>query len=565
MPSRTMTRLAAAGALAAALTAVGAPPAAAQQPNPWRGEAARLPVAPMPRPVDEVIIDNLTFRYSGPITGDVVLGRFWAVAVPEPAPMPRAVAARCDCTAVPAVAPMPRAATRCCEGACCQNAPVACEQVVIVAAPGGSARISGTWYREAAGAVAAFTFTPDELRVTVAIREGGATATLTLTADYAVTRDGTVHGVITGADVEVIGDQDALPEAVGFGVAAQGMVDQPFAIRCRPTDGGLMVSNVRFTGPQACPAEMQLMAGKYRPARDVSALPAPKPTRSVIPGFGDAVAVPYDVGVLPPPPPPGVGEMMLDAFGRMIGGVRGEVHGGMTLPGPTYLQHPPQHFPADPAFPLPRELPGPVPAMLCPTGPCPAPIVVPTSSTGPLMPGLPASPRAPAPTSGIVGEWNRTAPGAMIGLTASPTRLTLRALGTDEDEPVLLVLTADYKELRDGCLVGVITAADVEPLPGSNPVLPRGAAGKELRAMVDQPISCRFLVQDGELILIDLKCGGRDHLLDGEEAALLTGRYAKGEPKWPGKARGRKQGASGGGIGTPPNHLTPDRIHGGIK
>jgi len=30
--------------------------------------------------------------------------------------------------------------------------------------------------------------------------------------------------------------------------------------------------------------------------------------------------------------------------------------GGMTLPSPRYLQHQPQYFPDDPAFPLPREL-----------------------------------------------------------------------------------------------------------------------------------------------------------------------------------------------------------------
>ena len=30
--------------------------------------------------------------------------------------------------------------------------------------------------------------------------------------------------------------------------------------------------------------------------------------------------------------------------------------GGMTLPSPRYLEHYPQYFPPDPAFPLPREL-----------------------------------------------------------------------------------------------------------------------------------------------------------------------------------------------------------------
>jgi hypothetical protein len=32
------------------------------------------------------------------------------------------------------------------------------------------------------------------------------------------------------------------------------------------------------------------------------------------------------------------------------------VMGGMTLPSPRYLEHFPQYFAADPAFPLPREL-----------------------------------------------------------------------------------------------------------------------------------------------------------------------------------------------------------------
>ena len=31
-------------------------------------------------------------------------------------------------------------------------------------------------------------------------------------------------------------------------------------------------------------------------------------------------------------------------------------YGGMTLPSPRYLEHPPQYFPAEPDFPLEREL-----------------------------------------------------------------------------------------------------------------------------------------------------------------------------------------------------------------
>lgn len=74
--------------------------------------------------------------------------------------------------------------------------------------------------------------------------------------------------------------------------------------------------------------------------------------------------------------------------------------GGMTLPSPRYLQHYPQYFPPDPAFPLPRELasqedpdgaarragvpgigPGPVaPAQPVPLGAQPGP-------AGPIGPG----------------------------------------------------------------------------------------------------------------------------------------------------------------------------------
>jgi hypothetical protein len=506
-----MTRLAA----AAALVAVGATPAAAQQPNPWRGESApsgnpwrgettRSHVAPMPRPVDDPAIANLTFTYTGPTTGHVGLGSYWTA--PDVAQ-----------------APMPRAATG---GPCCE----------VAAAPGCPP--AGTWYREVGGSVVALTFTPAELRMTAVTRDGGAAVTLTLTADYAVTKDGTVHGVITGADVDVTGDPPSGPEVVEFAGVVQAMVDQPFALRCRPTDGGVMVSNVRFAGPRANPDEAQMMtgmmtgmmAGKFRPVKDVASLPAPKPVKAVT-GRCDAGAYP----VAGPPPP---------------------VVGGMTLPSPAYLQHPPQYFPPDAAvFPLQRELPGPVPAMPCPTGPYPTPVLAPATYAGPPSPGLPigtvmpAPPRPAAPVNTLVGEWNRTAAGAMIGMSVTPTRLTLRAIGTEDDEPVLFVLTADYKELRDGCLVGVITSADVEPAPGGKPVPTRRVEGKELRAMVDQPISCRYQVQDGELIVIDLKCGGRDHVLASEEVALLIGRYAKGEPKWPGKVKGRKTGATGAGVG----------------
>lgn len=43
------------------------------------------------------------------------------------------------------------------------------------------------------------------------------------------------------------------------------------------------------------------------------------------------------------------------AMGLSAAGCQTEM-AGMTLPSPRYLMHQPQYFPADPVFPLPREL-----------------------------------------------------------------------------------------------------------------------------------------------------------------------------------------------------------------
>jgi hypothetical protein len=81
--------------------------------------------------------------------------------------------------------------------------------------------------------------------------------------------------------------------------------------------------------------------------------------------------------------------------------------GGMTLPSPRYLEHYPQYFPPDPAFPLPRELasqedpeglarrgaaPGVGPALV-PPGP---PVPVPGGGPG-LNPAAPGGPGGAIP------------------------------------------------------------------------------------------------------------------------------------------------------------------------
>jgi hypothetical protein len=77
--------------------------------------------------------------------------------------------------------------------------------------------------------------------------------------------------------------------------------------------------------------------------------------------------------------------------------------GGMTLPSPHYLEHPPQYFPPDPDFPLQRELNTQLaqdaaaraanpPAVI---GPLPPAVIAPTPIPPPPIPVAPVVPPAP--------------------------------------------------------------------------------------------------------------------------------------------------------------------------
>jgi hypothetical protein len=76
--------------------------------------------------------------------------------------------------------------------------------------------------------------------------------------------------------------------------------------------------------------------------------------------------------------------------------------GGMTLPSPHYLEHPPQYIPPSPPYPLPRELASqeainaaPIPGA-APIAPLPAPVPVPVAPPPAVVPA-PAPAPAPAP------------------------------------------------------------------------------------------------------------------------------------------------------------------------
>ena len=115
------------------------------------------------------------------------------------------------------------------------------------------ARLSGTWYREIEGAVFSATFSGDEMKLCMTQRDEGARCCFTITADYAITKEGLVHGVVTGVDVEVkLGPTSQVLEGcvvmppAAITAELQKFVDSPFSFRTKTTSAGVMVSNLKF-------------------------------------------------------------------------------------------------------------------------------------------------------------------------------------------------------------------------------------------------------------------------------------------------------------------------------
>ena len=405
----------------------------------------------------------------------------------------------------------------CCEAACCDQpcpAPTAATPVRLVTA--GPARPApavppvavavrtaaatyrplGTWYKEAPGVILSLTFGPDgdTLTAKACYAAGdGAVVTCTLTADCAVTKDGTVHGVITGTDLDGLADADG--EAALAALAA--VADQPFAFRCRPADGGLMVGQVRIAAgksvaPDLAPPE-GVFAGKFRPAAD-GKVPAPKPAKAAAAAVGmtppppvclvrpgpagqpvverigvdfhvnvpggpngpPVLACPPVAGVCPQPVcPPGVPadswETLVGTFGEMfratcpppaVNGLPATYNvGPITACPPPPALPPLVQFPAPPCpvtlTPYSVPLAGP-PVCVAGPGPVPGPTVTPVTFAAP----------APAPTVRLAPPCPVVAPAARA--TAPPEGTWFREVG-----PVRTTLS-----VKDGCLslTGTITA-----------------------------------------------------------------------------------------------------------
>jgi hypothetical protein len=224
--------------------------------------------------------------------------------------------------------PAPAAKPACCNtneerGAAlggCPLPPNICMNVGMRESPAASCKFAGTWVREMEGIVVAATLSPcgEELRLCMTQHAEGHTVCLTVTADCKVTKEGLLHGVITGVDInakrdpKATGDSSFGVEIAEMAMGLQELVDAPFSFRMKQTSAGLMVSNLKMgsVGPVSG-KELAILCGMFKPCKD-GAIPTPKPIKTHV--------------------------------------------GGMTLPSGRYLEHYPQYFSPDPTHPLPREL-----------------------------------------------------------------------------------------------------------------------------------------------------------------------------------------------------------------
>ncbi len=218
---------------------------------------------------------------------------------PQPAPLALPVAPRCGTSML-------------IEQGCVVVRPL------VEAAPANA--LCGTWYRELPGIVIAATFTHDELKLCVTQTEGGHTATITLTAHYALTKDGLVYGAITGGDVDMKSDPKAGPSPFGMGsielsMVIQALVDAPFSVRTKATSAGLMVSGARCGLPNGGheAESVQLFGGLFKSAKN-GTVPAPVSAKTTRGGKCDSGFNPSDCPVaaptnpypsMPVPQPPG--------------------------------------------------------------------------------------------------------------------------------------------------------------------------------------------------------------------------------------------------------------------
>lgn len=370
----------------------------------------------------------------------------------------------------------------------------------------------GTWTRDTGDFRITLTFTEHRLTGTGTYEseEDGGPVRLTLDADYSVSPDGVVYGVLTGVDgIPVDATADLQP-----------LAGHPFAFRCRAEGGVLGVSEVKFLGsglplgmkddaPLAPVVDATLLLGGRYQADDGSKKPLPRKKEPVRPR------------VVPP------AERSL-TLGGPIGTGAGQPIG---VPGPAAPCQ------AGGACPPPVALPG-YPQPPLPEGGV-LPAAVQPAALG-VVQGLPPLQMIPVPPAvAWGGTWVRERAGTRVVLKVTDKRVnadvTIACKGQDETTVFRCTvrLEADFAVTPDRLTFGVVSGMDFDPPDDATGELAEAVAGMAAvaRKVGGQMFQCRVRAEGGELIVRDLKLPGVDGDAADDLAACLTGRYQRAGDK----------------------------------
>ncbi len=106
-----------------------------------------------------------------------------------------------------------------------------------------------------------------------------------------------------------------------------------------------------------------------------------------------------------------------------------------------------------------------------------------------------------------LGKWERKAGKSHVTLIVEENRLHVTFLGDSS-----CTLHADYAATKDGVIYGVVTSIECDD-------------EEAIKTMFDAPFSCRYRIDEGALIVRDLKC----HETDSKDSAW-TGSFKAVNP-----------------------------------
>ena len=134
----------------------------------------------------------------------------------------------------------------------------------------------GTWTREVAnesqGTVRITAkFDEDRLTLRVSGTVGKDTIETVIDADYSITRESVVFGVVTGYDMTASAATDA--------VSTDDPTDQPFAFRFRVDNGVLTIKDFRMPGMKDRDGYTDVFAGRFSTAKEEPGVTVPSPAK----------------------------------------------------------------------------------------------------------------------------------------------------------------------------------------------------------------------------------------------------------------------------------------------